>query len=62
VAGAVLHDFRAARGGARYGEELDLTLTARMERLVLGVKYARYAASTFAADVDKLWLSVEFGF
>jgi hypothetical protein len=59
---AVLHDFRAARGGARYGEEFDIQLTARLERLALGLKYARYAANGFGADVDKLWLSLEFGF
>ncbi len=55
-----LHRLDAARGGARYGRESDLSLTARAERIVVGLKYARYAARGFGADVDKLWLSMDY--
>ncbi len=57
---AALRQFDAARGGARYGRESDLSLTARAERIAVGLKYARYSTRGFGTDVDKFWLSLDY--
>jgi hypothetical protein len=59
---AFYHDFSAEQTSAHYGEELDLQLVARTEKLVLTLKYADYRADELLTDTDKLWLSVDFAF
>jgi hypothetical protein len=62
AATAFFHDFSADVGGAHFGEELDLQLVARTERVALTLKYADYRADTLFTDTDKLWLSVDYAF
>jgi hypothetical protein len=59
---AFFHDYVPDAGGADYGEELDLQLVARTERMALTLKYADYRAASLFTDTDKLWLSVEYAF
>jgi hypothetical protein len=59
---AVFHDFSAEQTSAHYGEELDLQLVARTDKLALTLKYADYRADELLTDTDKLWLSVDFAF
>jgi hypothetical protein len=59
---AVLHEFNADSGSARYGDELDLQLVARTERLTFTLKYATYEADELLTDTDKFWLSMDYAF
>lgn len=55
------HDFRADRGTARYGRELDLQLAWPVAPgWTVLAKYADYRSDGFGADVRKGWLSVEY--
>ena len=57
VAQAQWHDFRAAAGSGRYGQELDLSLSRKFgKRYELLGKYADYSASGFSSDTRKAWL------
>jgi len=62
AATVVFHDYDADAGGMHYGEELDLQLVARTERMALTAKYADYRADGLLTDTDKLWLSVDYAF
>jgi len=62
AATAVFHDYQADTGSLHYGEELDLQLIARTERMTLTAKYADYRADELLTDTDKLWLSVDYAF
>jgi hypothetical protein len=59
---AVVHSFDADRGGARYGDELDLSLIARAQQMTFTLKYAAYEADQLFTDTDKLWLSIDYSF
>jgi hypothetical protein len=59
---AVLHEFDADLGSAHYGDEVDLQLVARTERLTFTLKYAAYEADELFTDTDKLWLSLDYAF
>lgn len=59
---AFFHDFSAEQGSAHFGEELDLQLIARTEKMVLTLKYSDYRADQLLTDTDKLWLSVDYAF
>ncbi|HEX5048484.1 MAG TPA: alginate export family protein [Gammaproteobacteria bacterium] len=59
---AFFHDFAAEQSSAHYGDELDLQLVARTEKLAFTLKYADYRADELLTDTDKLWLSVDFAF
>lgn len=59
---AFFHQFHADHGSAHFGDELNLQLIARAERLVLTFKYADYRARSLFTDTEKLWLSVDYGF
>lgn len=55
------HDFRADRGGARYGRELDASVGIALHpRLDLLAKLADYRADGFSRDTRKLWLQLEW--
>lgn len=62
AATAAFHDYTADVGGAHFGEELNLQLMARTERMVLTAKYADYRAGALFTDTEKLWLSVDYAF
>lgn len=59
---ALFHDFAPDAGSAHYGEELDLQLVARTERLALTLKYADYRADTLLTDTTKVWVSMDYAF
>lgn len=60
---AIYHDFRADRGGARYGTEWDFqALLPFRQRYAAGIKYAAYDAKSFSVDTEKLWLWAEAKF
>ena len=55
------HDYDAAKGGAQYGRELDLSLAVPLApgwRAL--VKRADYRADAFSRDVAKTWLQLEW--
>lgn len=56
----VYHDFSADVGGADYGSELDLQVSAKWKKLGLTLKYADYNADDFATDTTKLWFQLDF--
>ena len=56
------HNFEADRGSSHYGDELDLQLVAKTERMALTLKYASYNAATLYTDTTKLWASVDYAF
>jgi len=59
---AVFHDYAADVGSAHFGEELNLQLIARTERMALTAKYADYRADSLFTDTEKLWFSVDYSF
>jgi hypothetical protein len=62
AATAAFHDYTADLGGAHFGQELNLQLVARTERMALTAKYADYRADGLFTDTEKLWLSVDYSF
>lgn len=61
TANLVWHDFQADRGGADYGDEWNASLAwAFKPGWNALLKFARYDSDGFGADVDKLWLSLEY--
>jgi hypothetical protein len=62
AATAAFHDYNADFGSAHFGEELNLQLVARTERMALTAKYADYRADGLLTDTEKLWLSVDYSF
>ena len=55
------HDYRADRGGMRYGREWDASLVWPLAKGVAAtLKYADYRASGFGRDARKVWLQVEY--
>lgn len=58
-ANASYHWFNADRGGASFGQEIDLGLRATTYYDVsIGLIYARYDAETFATDTERVFFSV----
>jgi hypothetical protein len=57
---AVYHRFSSDRNDRRYGEEVDLSATAKWKRYTFLLKYADYQAHGFASDTSKLWASIEW--
>lgn len=54
------HDFDSDRGSIDDGSELNLLLTAKLQRFAFTLKYADYNAKAFATDTSKFWASVEW--
>ena len=59
---AFFHDYTADVGSAHFGEELNVQLVARTERMAFTAKYADYRADALFTDTEKLWLSFEYSF
>jgi len=53
-----LHQFEADRGGATYGQEIDLVLQAKLGDLKLKLALADYHADTFASDRQRVFASI----
>jgi hypothetical protein len=58
--GATFHRFDSDRLSQHYGDEFDLIASARLKRTVLALRYAHYAADSFATDTDKLFVTVDW--
>ena len=56
------HDYEADLGDAHFGEELNLQVVARTDKIALTLKYADYRADALFTDTDKIWLSVDYTF
>ncbi|MGB8327145.1 MAG: hypothetical protein WCE48_06170 [Steroidobacteraceae bacterium] len=55
-----VHRFEADHGSAHYGNELDASVSLPFARHYTALaKWARYDADRFAADTNKLWISIE---
>ena len=52
------HLFEADRGGADYGDEFDIGVTAKINGVRLGLEFAAYQANDFGADTNKLWFTL----
>jgi len=62
---AIYHDYRANRGSADYGSELNLQVTKNFNKTyTLAAKYASYSAGDLAGkvDTDKFWLVAQLAF
>jgi len=59
---AAYHELEADAGSAKYGDELDLSLVARVAKMTFTLKYADYSADDLFTDTSKLWLSMDFAF
>ncbi len=57
---ATWHRFRSDRLDLRYGDEWDLLASAKLDKTVLSVRYAHYAAKALATDTEKLWLQADW--
>lgn len=53
------HWFDADAGDDRLGEEFDFGLAAKFRGATISAEYADYRADAFAADISRLWLTVE---
>ena len=54
---ATFHQFEADKGGAKYGDELDIVLAKKFTKnYSAGVKLANYKADDHATDTNKVWL------
>jgi hypothetical protein len=58
----VFHDYDAEFGSAHYGEELNVQVVARTERMAFTAKLADYRADGLLTDTEKVWLSFEYAF
>jgi len=57
------HDYRADRGGDRYGSEWDASLGFPLPGGLMGLlKLADYQSNGFARDTTKAWLQVEWSY
>ena len=54
----VYHRFGSDRLGRLYGDEIDVSATAKMKRYTFILKYADYRPASFATDTKRFWASV----
>ncbi len=54
------HRFRSDRLGIAYGKEFDALATARLGKVAIAARFARYRAARFATDTDKFWLQLDW--
>ena len=60
--GATVHRFDSDRLSLHYGDELDVIASAKVKRYTAALRYARYRASAFATDTDKVFLTLDWVF
>lgn len=53
-----VHRFTADRGGAHYGNEIDMGIRANVLGLAVSLEYAFYDANSFGSDVQRLWFTI----
>ena len=53
-----LHQFEADRGGATYGQEIDLAVQAKLADVKLKLAFADYRADAFASDRQRVFASI----
>lgn len=56
----IYHDFSAEQTGQDYGTEIDLIAVLTRGPVSFVAKYADYNEDGFAADIDRLWLQIDF--
>ena len=56
------HWFEADTDGRNYGRELNLSLSAKLNKTGFALEYAGYKAETFSDDTDALFLTTEISF
>lgn len=59
-AGLTYHRFTSDRLARRYGDEIDVLLSARIKDCSVAARFARYVSRTFASDTDKAFVTVEW--
>jgi hypothetical protein len=57
---AIYHRFSSDRNDRRYGDEIDVSASAKVKRYTFLLKYADYQAHGFATDTKKFWASLEW--
>jgi hypothetical protein len=57
---AIYHRFSSDRNDRRYGDEVDVSASAKVKRYTFLLKYAGYQAHGFATDTSKFWASIEW--
>lgn len=57
---AVYHRFGSDRNDRRYGDEIDVSASAKLHQTTFLLKYANYQAHGFATDTSKFWASIEW--
>ena len=57
----VYHLFEAEDSGTDYGSEWDFEISKKLfDKFTLAVTYANYSRDEFAADIERLWVTVAF--
>ncbi len=60
---AMYHDFEAEDSSRDLGSEFDARAAATFhKRFTLAVKYGYLEAGDFSTDIQKLWLTLSYGF
>ena len=59
---ATWHRFASDRLDRHYGDEIDLLASAKIRRMTVSARFARYRAAGFASDTRKLWLQIDWAF
>lgn len=57
---AVYHRFDSDRLVRRYGTEIDLLASMKINRTAISVRFADYEAKSFATDTRKIWLQADW--
>lgn len=61
--GVIYHDFEANKGGASFGDEVDVVIAKQLNKYVhLLFKYANYDADQFKTDTEKAILQLSLNF
>lgn len=59
---AIWHRFDSDRRDQHYGDEIDLSASAKVKKIALSARYARYDARSLASDTDKFWLQIDWAY
>ncbi|WP_293880406.1 alginate export family protein [Sphingomonas sp.] len=57
---AIYHRYSSDRNDRRYGDEIDVSASAKVKRTSFTLKYANYQAHGFATETSKFWASIEW--
>lgn len=59
---AVWHRFESDRIDRHYGDEWDFLASAKVGKMALSLRYARYDAKAFATDTHKFWAQIDWSY